>query len=467
MIIKRLAASFRSESILLAIVILAAAGMILTNYFTIKILSAARAYSSGESSYSKGQKDAARNLVMFVSTGDTQYWNSYLNELSIPIGDSIARVGLINDEDDAIIRRGFLAGKNHPEDIDDLIWMFRNFNKISFMKNAIQVWREADDLVGQELKFAQQLKARSDKGQISETDRAAIILEINEMTTRLTLKERAFADILGEASRNIRSSLFLANVVMTLVIIGGTFLYARLMFKKLREKNLALESINEELDKFVYSASHDLRAPITSVRGLIDLARIEKDPTQLMLYLELMEQSLMKQDLFISDIIDFARNKQTTITLQEIDLGRLVDDAVAQHRFMDIAKGIEIFKDVRARKLKADELRVKIILNNLLSNAIKYSDPGKEVRMITIRTRQNKGSVLLQVQDNGLGISKDDLGKIFEMFFVTRKSAKSSGLGLYITHETVQKMNGTISVDSLPGMGTTFSVLLPDQVIGM
>ena len=195
----------------------------------------------------------------------------------------------------------------------------------------------------------------------------------------------------------------------------------------------------------------------------MNLPGFKKDPAQLTTYLEIMEHSLRKQDLFIRDIIDFSRNKRTFLNTQEVDLTKLIDDSVEQHRFMDSAKGIDIRKDIRAKKLTADELRIKLVVNNLLSNAIKYSDPEKENRMITIRTKQNNGSFLLQVEDNGLGIKKEDQQHIFEMFFMTKTSNKGTGLGLHITQETVQKLNGKISVDSQPGIGTTFSIVLPNQ----
>lgn len=458
--ITRLAVLLKSEFALVAVVIIAASCMILINYFTIRTLSTARAYSDGESRYSKGQKDAARNLIMFVNTEEDKYWNSYLEEISVPIGDSIARVGLMHGAIESKIRNGFLAGRNHPDDVDDMIWMFRNFQNVSFMKKAIQIWTQADYLVGEELKFAYAIKQKSDEDKILPNEKADIINKINGTTVELTIKERAFSDTIGEASRNIRSLLTLANVIMTLLIIGGTFLYARLMFRRLQEKNDALISTNEELDRFIYIASHDLRAPITSVQGLIGLVR--QDPAQLPMYLELMEHSLVKQDLFIRDIIDLSRNKKTSISTQEVDLTKLIDDAVEQHRFMDSARGINIRKDIRAKKLKADELRIKVIINNLLSNAIKYSDPKKDQPMITIRTIQNNGSLLLQIEDNGLGIKKEDHARIFEMFYVTSRSNKGTGLGLYITQETVQKMKGNIAVDSQLGVGTTFSITLPN-----
>lgn len=459
----RLTAFFKSEQALLAVVVIAASCMVVINYFTIKTLSAVRAYSDGESRYSKGQKDAARNLIMFVNTRDEQYWKGFEEELRVPIGDSVARVGLLNDAPETEIKAGFLAGRNHPDDLDDLIWVFRNFKNIAFMNKAIQIWKEGDALVGKKMNLGIATKAKMNQRELSEQEKAEIIQQINTITTELTVKERAFQAAMGGASRSVKSILFYANVVMILLIIGATFLYARKMFRRLQAHNRDLVNTNEGLDKFVYSASHDLRSPISSLIGLVELLRSEENPTQRELYLQHMKQNLVKQDEFLRGLIDFTRNKRTTVRTREIDLIKLIDDVVEQHSFIDYAIGIEIKKELKGKILKADEFRLKIILNNLLSNAIKYSDQNKKNRTVTIRTLQNNGSMLLQVEDNGIGIKHEDYGKIFEMFYAGGANNKSSGLGLFITHETVQMLNGKIAVDSKPGVGSTFTVTLPNN----
>jgi signal transduction histidine kinase len=452
---------FKSEYALLAVVILAASSMIIINFFTIRTLSAVRAYSDGESRYSKGQKDAARNLIMFVNTGEIKYWDSFQEELSVPIGDSLARVGLLQHQPDSVIRKGFLAGRNHPDDIDDLIWLFRNFKDVSFMKKAIALWKQGDYLVGQEAHAGHSAKQKVDVGNLLPDEKSDLIETINRITTGLTIKERAFQAALGEASRVIKNILLLANVILTVLVIGSTFLYARSVFRRLEKKNSDLTTTNEELDKFVYSASHDLRSPITSLHGLVGLAKDEKNPEVLSKYLLMMQQSLDKQDSFLRDLIDFTRNKRAKVIIKDIDLISLIDDVVEQHSFNDDARDIDIRKELKAKTMKADEFRLKVVLNNLLSNAIKYSDPKKEERLITIRTHRQNGSMIFQIEDNGIGIKKEDHGKIFEMFFAGDHHKRGSGLGLFITHETVQKLNGTITVNSQPGIGTMFTIELP------
>ena len=465
MIFKKRLATSKSEYALLAVVILAASSMIVINYFTIRTLSAVRAYSDGESRYSKGQKDAARNLIMFVNTGENHYWDSFREELNVPIGDSLARVGMLQNQPDSVAANGFLAGRNHPDDIDDLIWLFKNFKDIAFMKKAIQIWKEGDYIIGQEAAAGYDVKQMLDAGNVTPEQKAAIIQKINGITTDLTIKERAFQATLGEASRSIKDILFIANVILIILVVGSTFLYARTLFRRLLEQNHDLASTNEELDKFVYSASHDLRSPITSLHGLVELAKDEKNPDQLGRYFQLMKQSLLKQDRFLRDLIDFTRNKRTTVIVKDIDLIQLVDDVVEQHSFIDYARGIDIRKELKGKTIRGDEFRLKIVLNNLLSNAIKYSDPDKKLKLITIRTHRQNGCMIFQVEDNGIGIKKEDHGKIFEMFFVGGNHQKGSGLGLFITHETVQKLNGTITVKSEHGIGTTFTVELPHNQI--
>ena len=450
---------------MLGVVMIAACSMIVINYFTIKILSTARAYVAGESFYSKGQKDAARNLILFVNSGDVLHWNSFIEELSVPIGDSLARVGLIRGEDRARIEEGFLAGRNHPDDVEELVWMFKNFQHVGFMQNAIQIWKEADYLIGQEMAFAYTLKEKMDRGVLTPLEQREAFEKINNITTELTIKERAFSATLGEAARDIKSILWMANIIMTLLVIGGTSTYAWLMFRRLREKNRDLSATNAELDKFVYSASHDLRAPITSVRGLIELARMERDPDQIATYLQLMERSLNKQDLFIRDIIALSRNKKTAVGSEEIHLNKLIDDVIDQHRFMEDAKTIVVHREIETDCILSDEFRVRIILSNLVSNAIKYSDMRKAERTITIRTRQNNGTFLMEVEDNGIGIRTEDQARVFEMFYaVSSNNTKSTGLGLYIALEAAQRLQGKITFRSQHGVGTTFTLALPHAV---
>ncbi|PZR24888.1 MAG: two-component sensor histidine kinase, partial [Azospira oryzae] len=208
--------------ITLLLVIIASSGLlILINYFTIKTLSAVRAYTEGESSYSKGQKDASRNLISFTETGDKKFWIKFEEEIAVPLGDSIARVALTAHLPDSLARKGFIQGLNHPDDLDNMIWLFHHFKTISFMKDAIQIWKEADGLVARQQSLGYSIYPEVIQETLSEMEKVEVISQMNHLNNELTVKELAFAGLLGEAARTISRLLFYANFLFTVVIIGS------------------------------------------------------------------------------------------------------------------------------------------------------------------------------------------------------------------------------------------------------
>ncbi|RLD22744.1 MAG: hypothetical protein DRI71_07120 [Bacteroidetes bacterium] len=233
---------------------------------------------------------------------------------------------------------------------------------------------------------------------------------------------------------------------------------------EINEKNLSLEKTNKELDQFVYSTSHDLRAPLASILGLINLTELEKDKItpEVLGYLEMMKDRVNNLDDFIQDIIDYSRNSRIDIALSEIDISELIEEIILNNRFLENAKKVEIIPVIEVnKKLNLDKTRVFRALNNLVSNAIKYNDLSKEKPTVKIGARVNSDILTLEVSDTGRGIRDDIKGKIFEMFFRGTDIADGSGLGLYIAKEMVEKMDGTLAFVSEPGKGTVFTIKLP------
>ena len=111
--------------------------------------------------------------------------------------------------------------------------------------------------------------------------------------------------------------------------------------------------------------------------------------------------------------------------------------------------------------VKADKNRLAVVLNNLMANAIKYHDPKKAVQWIKVEVSNSNGTLKVKVSDNGMGIDPEHHDKVFDMFYRGTLHSNGSGLGLYIVRETVAKMNGTISLDSKPGEGSSFLITLP------
>ena len=233
--------------------------------------------------------------------------------------------------------------------------------------------------------------------------------------------------------------------------------------QRLKEQNENLTKINAELDSFVYRTSHDLRSPLASVLGLINISRLEQDEQERLLYLDLMEKSIRKLDSFIHDIINYAKNARVGVLRVDVDLELLVQEIMEGLKFMEgfdsIEKKIEL---EHTAPFYSDLFRLKIIFNNLLSNAIKYRSTRIDQSFISVQMQVNQQQAVFKIVDNGRGIAPESSSKIFDMFFRASTSSTGSGIGLYIVKEAVTALGGTITVSSALRQGSTFTVTLPN-----
>lgn len=235
--------------------------------------------------------------------------------------------------------------------------------------------------------------------------------------------------------------------------------------EQLRTTNNELRVRNTELDNFVYRSSHDLVAPLKSLKGLIYIAKGEKESDNRELYFRLMHTSIEKLEDFIKSIMEYSSNAKKDVAQVEINLNEILDSIVQDLKYYDKAERIELIRKVSPKAVFfSDPKRLKIIISNLITNSIKYHNYYQESLYIKVTTEPDNGYVRIDVADNGRGIEKEYLDRIFDMFFRATDSAHGSGLGLYIVKDTVEKLGGRISVTSEFGKGTTFSLLFPQQV---
>ncbi|UZR93959.1 sensor histidine kinase [Chondrinema litorale] len=233
--------------------------------------------------------------------------------------------------------------------------------------------------------------------------------------------------------------------------------------QELKVKNEDLVSINNALDKFVYSVSHDLRSPIASSIGLISIMRKEENIEVLRQYFNLQEKSLTKLDNFISEILDYSRNARLELSKDEIDLDKMIVDVIDQYSYMDYSETIEKTINVNInQEFYSDSKRLHIVFSNLISNSIKYISHRREHPYIHIDITDYREGIKVIIDDNGQGIAEEHLPNIFQMFYRADNEKPGSGLGLHIVQEIVKKMGGDISVKSVQLKGTTFEVYLPN-----
>ncbi|WP_109830490.1 sensor histidine kinase [Reichenbachiella versicolor] len=233
--------------------------------------------------------------------------------------------------------------------------------------------------------------------------------------------------------------------------------------KELLSANEELKKINTEMDRFVYSTSHDLRAPLLSILGLLNIIEKENEQYDLKGYLQLLRDSTVKLDRFISDIIDYSRNSRLEVLATELDITELIKESFQHLNYLPGCSSLLKLVNVDAPvKYFGDERRISIVLNNLISNSIKYQKKDIADSFVNIEASVSKDYLVIEIEDNGLGIDTPYLKKIFDMFYRANPDAKGSGLGLYIVQETIEKLNGNINVESTFGEGTRFTVKIPN-----
>jgi PAS domain S-box-containing protein len=236
--------------------------------------------------------------------------------------------------------------------------------------------------------------------------------------------------------------------------------------EKILLQNELLAKTNSELDRFVYSTSHDLRAPLSSMLGLITIAERTEDPEEVVTCLKMMKARIVTLEVFIKEIIDYSRNSRLGIKQETVRLYPLVQEIVENLRFTEGAENIFVRYNISPDlNIVTDEARLKVIINNLIGNSIKYSDISKENPFISIDASKNEERVLIMIEDNGIGIDQVHQPKIFDMFYRASEKSDGSGLGLYIVKETIEKLSGKVEVDSARGKGTTFLIHLPLRIV--
>lgn len=232
--------------------------------------------------------------------------------------------------------------------------------------------------------------------------------------------------------------------------------------QKIIQQNEALIKANDELDRFVYSASHDLRSPLSSLLGLVNLAEATNAIDESKLLLEKMKDCVSNLDHFIREITYYSQNSRLEVEMKNVVLVDVVHLCLADLRHAPEAKDVNFEFDIpKGQQIKTDDRRLKIVLNNLIGNAIKYSDGRKSVKWVRVSFAEKNGKNEIVVSDNGLGIPCEVHSRIFEMFFRASEKSNGSGLGLYIAKETVDKLGGTIEFTSSLGHGSVFKVCLP------
>jgi signal transduction histidine kinase len=212
----------------------------------------------------------------------------------------------------------------------------------------------------------------------------------------------------------------------------------------------------------VYTASHDLKAPLNSIVGLLNIIRLTDDPKEVKTIFQRIEKSVEVLRNFIGEVTTYSRNSRTEVAQEKINLFNLLEDIHDSLAFDEKAKHVAWKNNVpKELFFSSDTYRLRIALNNLISNAIKYADLTKNNPFVDISVSKTGESLIIVVVDNGIGISIESHPKLFQMFYRANDKETGTGLGLYIAKESIEKLGGKIQLKSEPLKGTSFMVTVP------
>lgn len=235
---------------------------------------------------------------------------------------------------------------------------------------------------------------------------------------------------------------------------------------ELQLKNAELQKANNELTKFAYSVSHDLRSPLTSILGIVNLAKTTPEIQSASHYFEMIESRIFKLDTFIKNLIDHFKNARNEDINVNINLKEFITAIWEAYKQQDNSIDFELSVN-QEHMFFGDSLRLKIIFENLISNAIKYQNPLAKNHFIKIQVLIEAHQARITISDNGIGIDKQYISSIFNLFFRTEDSlhTEGTGIGLYLVKEAIAKIGGKIEVRSSLSQGTSFELLIPNKTV--
>ena len=311
-------------------------------------------------------------------------------------------------------------------------------------------------------------------GEFKEKNRAAMVASkefegmipiINKVIENLNYDEVYENAIVFPVDSTSMTRLRMTVVFLSMALLA-TFFFLYHIFEKLVRAKEQAEEANDEKSKFMSGIAHDLRTPIAIIMGYSEMINGKKAKTQsdIERYISKIYEKAEGLSSLIEEIFMASRleDNRFEFQMEDTSIKELVRGVAEDLSFKAAENGIEIqtkFAEGADAVRKVDRVEFRRAIENIVTNAIKYSEEGDVIQIITIK--RSDGRILIQVEDEGLGISERDIGHIFERYYKgENRNSESVGLGLYITKEIIQRHGGDIWVESKCGIGSIFYVAI-------
>ena len=449
--------------------------------FGMKVMSGIRAYVGGEGLWSKAQKSAINHLIAYSASFNEAHYQRFMSALQVTLGDKRARLELEKDVPDlAITRQGFIAGGNHPEDVDDLIFLYRWFRHVSYMSRAIDVWAEGDAEIERLLRVGDEMHTliSTSRGSVDRTvlspQIVSLLGRVDISDQKLTVLENRFSATLGEGSRRIYDILFWVILFVT-AVLGAFVIFIELLIKK------TVVEVDTAKSEFVSLASHQLRTPPTAIAWITERllgGKVGELNNKQKEYFEDIRRSNQRIIELVNALLNVSRIELGVFKVEPVpaDIKVLVRGLVEEVKIMLAAKRLKLREKYAAQSLviPVDVDLFRTVIQNLLINAINYTPEGGEITVevslghkgeVFGGRKIEENSCLVRVSDTGYGIPQDQQDKIFTKLFradnVKKKHTDGTGLGLYIVKSILDPSGGSIQFTSAENKGSTFLVTIP------
>lgn len=303
-----------------------------------------------------------------------------------------------------------------------------------------------------------------------------LILEFKKHEQMLLAQRQA--DYLN--SRRSRNLLAVGGGILAILLLSLSFIALRKLLEReqqltntldqkvkerTRKLNKSLESLtktNEELDSFVYTASHDLRTPIVNLMGLTQILKKSFNgnlSTKQEEFLRLMDASVERLDRTVKQLADIAKISREDLSIETVSFSTIFKDVLEDIAPLIEKTNAQIITDFEVSEISYPYAHLKSVLYNLVSNAIKYHAPDRRP-VVKIATFHEQERTCLTVEDNGLGLSPKQLDKLFTMYKRLHDHVEGSGVGLTIVKRIIENHGGRIMVSSKLHEGSTFTMVL-------
>ncbi len=430
----------------------------------------------------EGRKNIIQEVIVERPNGDR------LNVLPhpVPFEDSSGRItGVVNmliditdrKKVEKILSESEIKYRQIVETAQEGIWLIDEDNKTTFVNNKLCeiLGYTREEMMGQDIYFfmdedakqmAVPLMKKKKKGYIGQTQFKYISKSGKEVWTNISTNP--LFDENGVYNGNLAMVTDITERRNTGIKLKK--LNKELAYQNKEKENRAAElslsnkeliKTNKELDRFVYSVSHDLRSPLTSILGLISFIEEDSREPDTLEHVKMIRSSINRLDGFIRNILSYSQNNRTDLETQEIPIKKAINEIIDSVRNIKEANGISFKIDIDEQyPFYSNWHRFNTVLENLISNAIKYHKKEISGRYLKLTGTSDEEELKLNISDNGMGIASEFHDKIFEMFYRLPGTTEGTGLGLYIVKESIEKMQGSIEIESEKGVGTSFNIKL-------